>query len=105
MRGSEIRSLALSRVDTALDLSSVGEGELARLSETGLWEIAERDAGTFPAPSKAKEPALVTVGPTRSTRRATAGSTMSNSSPVGASAESFAADILADTRVLRGMAH
>ena len=63
MRGSEIRPLALSRVDTTLDLSSVGEGDLTRLSETGLREIAERDAGTFPAPSKAKEPALGTRGP------------------------------------------
>ena len=41
----------------------MGEGELSRLSETGLREIAERDAGTFPAPSKAKEPALGPRGP------------------------------------------
>jgi hypothetical protein len=62
LRRSEIGPLALPRVDTALDLSSVGEGELARLSHTGFGEIAERDAGTLPSPMKAKELTLRTRG-------------------------------------------
>src|SRR5208282_4911005 len=61
--------------------------------------------GRFPRHRKRKSQRFVPVGPTRRMRPVTAGSTTSNSSPVGASAESCAADILADTRLLRGMAH
>jgi hypothetical protein len=60
--------------------------------------------GRSPRHRNRKSQRFVPVSPTRRMSAATAGSAISNFSPVGPSADSCAADNLAETRVLRGIA-